>query len=465
MTITRSSDDRILYVNDAFVSMLGYSRSEVVGRTASDLNLYADPADRERLKQLLAEHRLRDVPFKTRTKSGAILDLVLSGERIELLGEESWLQIAVDDTDRRRFEEQLRRSERLLRLVLDVLPVGVAVQDPGGDLVLSNPAALRIWSSLIRPGPERYTRSKAWWHDSGRRIEPEEWASVRARLEGETSINEVIDIEAFDGSRKILQNSAIPIRDEHQAIVGAVVINEDITARKMAERDLEASVKEMQRLATRLMHAQDDERRRIARMLHETTAQDLAALKMLLARVSRSSGQLSEADRDLLHESMVLADRSMSTVRTLSYLLHPPFLDEAGLLSAVRWYAQGFAERSGIKVDLDLPETFARLPQDVETTLFRIVQEALINVHRHAASPVAQIRLWTNDEFMTLEIRDCGRGMPAELVSRLTTGGGALGVGIAGMRERLNQLGGTLDIESSDRGTVLRATIPRPSLT
>src|ERR1700681_1755063 len=117
------------------------------------------------------------------------------------------------------------------------------------------------------------------------------------------------------------------------------------------------------------MHAQDDERRRIATMLHETTAQDLAALKMLLARLNRTADRLGDGERDVLAESISLADQSMTEIRTVSYLLHPPFLDETGLLSALRWYADGFGERSGIKVGLDLPENFERLPVGTETQL------------------------------------------------------------------------------------------------
>ena len=227
-----------------------------------------------------------------------------------------------------------------------------------------------------------------------------------------------------------------------------------------SERRCSTAATQMRALATRLMRVQDDERRRIAQTLHETTAQDLAGLKMLLAGLVRSGLAVSDADRALLLESIDLAERSMSGVRTLSYLLHPPFLDENGLLSALRWYAKGFADRSGITVDLDLPATFGRLPQDVETALFRVVQEALINTHRHAQSATASIRLTAAADLLTLEIEDRGRGMSPEVLSSVTTGGGAPGVGIAGMRERLEQLGGRLNIESSDRGTTIRATVP-----
>ena len=209
---------------------------------------------------------------------------------------------------------------------------------------------------------------------------------MRAFANGETTVNGIIDIEAFDGTRKIMQTSAVPIRDADERITGAVVVNEDISDRKTAERELNDSYNLMRTLTGRLMHAQDDERRRLAQMLHETTAQDLAAFKMHLARLNRTIGDLSEADRGALTESISLAEQSIKGIRTLSYLLHPPFLDEMGLLSALRWYAGGFAERSGIKVDLELPESFERLPLDTETALFRIVQESLTNIHRHAAA-------------------------------------------------------------------------------
>jgi two-component system, NarL family, sensor kinase len=365
-----------------------------------------------------------------------------------------------DITDRKRAEAGLRQSERLLRLVLDSLPVGVAVVDRSGDIILSNPASERIWNRSIRSGPERYVESKAWWHATGKRLAPGEWASVRALANGDASVSEVIEIEAFDGVRKIIQNSAVPIRDANERITGAVIVNEDISASKTAERALNDSYNQMRTLTGRLMRAQDDERRRIAQMLHETTAQNLAGLKMLLARLNRTSDRLNESERSALTESMSLAEQSMTEIRTLSYLLHPPFLDEAGLVSALRWYAAGFAERSGIKVDLDLPESFGRLPRDTETALFRIVQEALINIHRHAGSETARIRLQRDAESLMLEIVDCGHGIPKASLDRIMSGGGGVGVGIAGMSERMEQLGGRLEITSGEHGTTLRARLP-----
>ena len=462
MAISRFADRRFMYVNDQFVALFGISRAEAIGRTSQELGLWVDPATRDAMWQALDDRRgVHDVEVQARTKSGAAIVVLLWFERIQILGEECVLAIMCDITDRKRAERALVESERRARVVLDTLPVGVTVTDSDGNIVLTNPAAQRIWTEMIPSGPERYARSKGWLHDTGRPIGPDEWPSARARLEGTTVVNEVIDIEAFDGARKTVESSAAPIRDLDDRITGAVFTLDDVSAEKKAERELHESLAQMRALSGRLMRAQDDERRRIAQVLHETTAQDLAALKMLLARLSRTvAPTMPEADRSALTESIELAERSMTAVRTLSYLLHPPFLDETGLVPALRWYAEGFAQRSGIAVDLDLPPSFERLDQDVETALFRVVQEALINVHRHAGSPHATIRLRRTGDALILEIEDDGRGMPAALLEQLPAGGGALGVGVAGMRERLQQLGGTLDIESGEHGTIVRARVP-----
>jgi signal transduction histidine kinase len=367
--------------------------------------------------------------------------------------------LAAIAVERHQTEEGLRESERLLRQVVDALPVGVAVVDRRGDIILSNPASRRIWSGSLPSGQDRYAASQGWWYASGTRLAPEEWASLRAVVNGDTSIGEEIEIEAFDGVRKIIQNSAVPIRDANERITGAVVVNEDISANKAAERELNDSYHQMRTLSASLLRAQDDERRRIAQMLHETTAQNLAALKMLLARLKRASDRLTDPERKALAESISLADQSMTGIRTLSYLLHPPFLDEVGLLAALRWYAAGFAERSDITVDLDLPASVVRLPRDTETALFRIVQESLINIHRHAVSKTAGIRLHRDTDTLVLEIADRGRGMPTASLEHIKKGAGIAGVGIAGMIERMEQLGGTLEITSGDHGTTIRARL------
>jgi len=234
-----------------------------------------------------------------------------------------------------------------------------------------------------------------------------------------------------------------------------------IRERAEIEHTLRGQRNELRTLANRLMHAQDDERRRIAAMLHETTAQDLVALKMLLARLNRTAEGLNAGEREVLGETVALAEQAMGDIRTVSYLLHPPFLDEAGLLSALRWYARGFAERSGIKVELDLPDPFERLPLDTETVLFRVVQESLTNIHRHARSKTARIRVQRDAETLVLAVQDAGTGIPSYVLKHIANGGA--GVGIAGMTERIQQLGGRFELLSGDGGTTVRVSLPLPT--
>lgn len=461
MSISRFPDGQFLYVNDRFVTMFGYTRNDVIGQTAPGLKLWADPAQRDAMRQALETNGVvQDFEAQARTASGNLVQVLFWADRIPILGEQCVLGIACDITVRQQVRHALEESEHLLRVVLDSLPVGVVVVNTAGDITLRNPASQRIWGSIIADGDERWTKSKGWWVDTGKPVAPQEWASVRALTRGETSMNEHVEIETFDGVRKIIENSAVPIYDRGGHITGAVIVNSDISARETAERELNESLTQMRTLTARLMRAQDDERRRIAQMLHETAAQDLAALKMQLARLQRTESGLSDPGQSALREGMDLAERTMTTIRTLSYLLHPPFLDEIGLLSALRWYVEGFSERSGIRVELDLPETLARLPQDVETALFRVVQEALMNIHRHADSASASIHVRIDGGQLTLAVEDRGRGISPDVLTQLPAGGGAIGVGVVGMRERLHQLGGVLDIQSSEHGTVVRASVP-----
>ncbi len=204
------------------------------------------------------------------------------------------------------------------------------------------------------------------------------------------------------------------------------------------------------------MRIQDEERRRIGRDLHDSTGQTLAALEMDLARLMAGADALPPRDRELLYECAKLASQCSAEIRTASYLLHPPLLDELGLVSALRWLADGLRQRGGIEVRLKLPESIPRLRPEEELTLFRIAQEALTNAHRHSASPWVQIRLTAGSDSVQLEIEDAGRGVPED-----GRGGGIqLGVGLAGMRERIRQVGGTFAVQSTPAGTCIVATLP-----
>jgi two-component system, NarL family, sensor kinase len=220
----------------------------------------------------------------------------------------------------------------------------------------------------------------------------------------------------------------------------------------------------LQNLSQRLMKVQDEERRRVARDLHDSTGQTLTALKMSVASLEQKLKQ-NQCTSDVLSEIAALADQALQEIRTTSYLLHPPLLDEAGFNSAAQWYVDGFGKRSGIKVRLDLPTKHERMPITIETALFRVLQESLTNVHRHSGALEVSIRFQYQAGTVMLEIRDCGRGIPMERLTRLREASSETGVGLAGMRERLNELNGKLEIESDCHGTSLRAIVPLPVIT
>jgi two-component system NarL family sensor kinase len=217
---------------------------------------------------------------------------------------------------------------------------------------------------------------------------------------------------------------------------------------------------EYRQLSSRLLTLQDEERRRLALDLHDSTSQCLAALTMNLDMVGSTRKALDARSRRALAESRSLAEQCARQVRTFAYLLHPPLLDERGLVPAVRWYAEGFTKRSGIQVVMDLAPV-GRLPQPIETALFRVVQESLTNVHRHASATAASIRLSATAGAIALEIQDHGRGLgDSSPQAQATVLPATLGVGIQGMRERIRQLDGTFDIAFTDTGTTVHVRVP-----
>jgi signal transduction histidine kinase len=221
----------------------------------------------------------------------------------------------------------------------------------------------------------------------------------------------------------------------------------------------------MRELAGALLRVQDEERRRIARELHDSTGQNLTAASLL---VSRLQGMAPQSNATVVNELGEILRQSMVEIRTVSYLLHPPLLDGIGLDMALRTYLRGFSQRTGIGVDLDLPQDTRRMPASVELVIFRVIQEALTNVWRHSGSATARIRLVQqpslSGDHVTLSVEDFGKGIPADI--RLSTLSGAkaqqnpsTGLGLVGMRERLHQVGGSLEIESASGGTIIRAII------
>ncbi len=232
------------------------------------------------------------------------------------------------------------------------------------------------------------------------------------------------------------------------------LLTSELEAREDAERTARDSEESLRRLTGRLLQLQDAERRKFSRELHDSLGQYLVGVKMNLDMYS------TQHKDHLLSEAIQLLDQSIAETRTISHLLHPPLLDEAGFSSAAKWYTEGFAQRSGIDIKLDLPDDVTRLPKPAALGLFRVLQESLTNIHRHSGSTKAEIALEMFPDSVLLKIRDYGKGIAPELLDRFQAKGTNSGVGLAGMRERIRELGGQIGIQPCSPGTLISVVMP-----
>jgi PAS domain S-box-containing protein len=351
-----------------------------------------------------------------------------------------WYGVSIDIEDRKRAESQSRT-------LLDAIPQQIWSGPPDGKIDYCNERwrsymGLGLeelqddgWQSMLHPDDrERVLRA---WHESvanGTPYEQEE------RHHG------------ADGRYRWFLSRGVPMRDDDGRILRWYGTNTDIEDRKQTEEEL-------LHLSGQLLQSQDEERRRIARDLHDSTGQNLVALATMLGRLSNSVPSVGRKSRTLLSECMALADQCIREVRTLSYLLHPPLLDEAGLGAAIREYVTGFTKRSGIEVELEMSPRFGRMARDIELALFRVVQESLTNIQRHSGSQKAKIRIDRNSD-LTLAISDLGRGVFARAQRDKEEAKFEVGVGILSMQERVKVIGGRLDIVSTSHGTTVHVTVP-----
>lgn len=343
-----------------------------------------------------------------------------------------------------RVREELRSSEERRGLALEAVNLGTW-QLNLETKQLSWDARTSALFDTAQSGPVPY-------EDALRRLLPEDVERtlhiVRQSIEsGGEMVNE-FRIQRKDGTIRWLSARGRMARNEEGLPVRMHGILADITEQKTAERAFE-------QLSGRLLEIQDGERRRVARELHDTTGQSLAAAAMSLARVQTEGVQLSPAARQALADAAALVEQSLSEIRMQSYLLHPPLLDELGLASALRWYVDGFERCSGIRTALTVDSRLGRLTPELELTLFRIVQESLANVHRHSGSAVARVNIQRENGWVSATVKDQGTGMPITVEQ-----GAPPGVGIAGMRERVRQVDGQLSISSSADGTTVHAFLP-----
>jgi PAS domain S-box-containing protein len=494
--IVDSSDDAIISKNlsgvitswnQAAEWMFGYAAEEAIGR---HITLIIPPDRREEettiLERLKRGERIDHFETIRMRKDGTLLDISLTISPVKdasgrIIGAS---KVARDVTERKRAERALQDSEERFRAIVETTPECVKLVAADGTLLHMNPPGLAMLST---DSPERIVGNSVYDviapHDRDR------FRAFNERIcRGEKGSLE-FDLVALDGVVRHVETHAAPLHMEDGRVV-QLAVTRDITERVRVQEQLRKSEEglrnladqlekqvqsrtqeleqrntevlqqseQLRELSNRLLQTQDDERRHIARDLHDSAGQIIAALAMNLASMTQHVRKNPILGK-VLDDSQTLIQQLNKEIRTTSYLLHPPLLDENGLPEAIRWYLHGLMERSGLSVDLEIADGFGRLPDEMELAIFRVLQECLTNIHRHSGSKIAMIRLSCTADAVALEIQDQGKGIALEKLNGIRA---RSGVGITGMRERVRHFHGTMQIYSNGKGTKISVSLPLP---
>jgi len=345
----------------------------------------------------------------------------------------------------------LQGAEHPYRLMVETIDEGAATLADDGTVLYANRSFAEIFDVALEKFIGTPLNDFVFGEDR----------ELLATLIADANINIVRGEIRLDSHRqrpRTIRLTLSPVRE--QGVHTICVVATELTELIETNEALRVSELSLRQLSARLLKLQDEERRRIARDLHDTTGQKIAVLSMTLDRLAKLVDTRKVDVKDALAESREVVGKIGEEIRTLSYLLHPPLLDECGLASAVLWYAEGFKKRSGIHLNVFIDEELVRLTTDAETALFRVLQESLTNVHRYSGSPSAEIRIFQSASKVHLDIVDHGKGVKTGSERPTFAGAPTLGVGIPGMRERIRQLGGQLEVEFSNEGTRVHASLP-----
>ncbi|HUJ83403.1 MAG TPA: PAS domain S-box protein [Candidatus Acidoferrales bacterium] len=448
-------DRELRYVlwNPYMERMSGVKESEVVGKHPLEVfpfmaasGMYAD------LQRALAGETVtsNDAHFEVRaTNRAGWCDnnfAPLRDAQGEIIGVVATVR---DITERKRTDDRLRKSETLLAQAEQLANVG----SWESDLKTGRSTLSRNLLQMYGLASEAEWDRDAYWE----RVHPEDRQRVRSVVQRATleckPFEFIVRYRSQEGTYRVHFNRAIQIPGPEGKSERSIGVSHDITEQVRAEEEL-------RQLSSRLLQSQELERRRIARELHDSVSQRLLTINLNLAQLGKSDDVRTKHARQILADTRRTVRDLSKEIRSLSYLLHPPLLDELGLASAIEEYAKGFSQRSGIELKFEMPLDVGRLPRESEMALFRIVQEALGNIQKHSGSSRGRIRLAREGDDVVLEICDEGRGMASGDLNKRLASSGTLGVGILGMRERMRQLGGRLEITSDEQGTTVKAVLP-----
>jgi two-component system, chemotaxis family, CheB/CheR fusion protein len=428
--------------NPAFCRTFGVQAEALEGLSLHQFSSHLDISNLQSLlsQVLVSGSRIDEFEMSLDLPRAGKRSMILNARRIEPHPGSPLILLAIEDiTEKRKYLEDVKRHAALLELASDA----VFVRDLEGRIQFWNRGAEELygWKKEEVLGKLKQELLLTKFPKPLREIEAE--LGRRGRWEGE------LEHIVRDGTKRIVRSHWALQRGAGSSVV--LEINSDVTEKRQVEESL-------RKLSSHLIRVQDQERRRIARELHDSTGQKLMALKMTLNSLGKRNPKIQgEAS---VSECVSLVDEATREIRTLAQLLHPPLLDEAGLAVATRWLVDGFSKRSGIVVDLLLPPDLGRLPENTEIALFRIIQEALNNIHQHSGADGARIEVTRTSEFVTLQVRDNGKGMREILDKGSTSASPMFGIGIQGMKERLSELNGTLEIVSGKNGTTITANVP-----
>jgi PAS domain S-box-containing protein len=429
---------RFIEVNDAAVEVYGYNREHFMRLHLADLSPVED-VPRLLIRWSAATPDVHELgEWRHLTKDGESISVRLSARSVQSAGRNHVVMVSLPLAQQSLPIRAPEPITDVTRAILDVISSPTIATDCAGRLMQFNRAAedLSLYKAsevIGRPVWEVFLRDE----QAEKMREEFERQSFPVYFENQWVL--------ADGSIRDLAWSSTVVRDEHDAVSCIVSSATDTTGLRSSESAL-------RKLSARLFQMLDNERRNLARFLHDTIAQSLAALSM--------SVSLGATDAKSMQSNLALLERCCRDVRTFSYMLHPPLFDELGLSAALKWYLEGYARDSGLKIDFQIDPDFGRLPQELEHTLMAVVQESISNVRRHSGSASASVRLTRDATGAYVEVEDHGCGLPAEVERSLATGAIDLGVGLTAIRERLAQNLGNLEIFSSPQGTRLRAFVP-----